>query len=97
MGLFNRNKPKQEEIIIENRDAEPKEQYTVPTGLEFLTAFISKGEATAVSAFFSGVQLISSTIASTSLSSLADLFPFSFWLFIFSSSLISFDENSVYL
>ena len=62
MGLFTNRKPKEETIEI--RSNEPQEQYTVPTGLEFLTPYLSKGEATAVSAFFSGLQLISSTIAS---------------------------------
>lgn len=63
MGLFNRNKSKTEPIK-ENRDNEPKENYTIPVGLEFLTQFLSRGEATAISAFFGGLQLISSTIAS---------------------------------
>lgn len=63
MALFNRNKPKQEPII-ETRDNDNQESYTVPVGLDFLTPYLSKGEATAVSAFFSGLQLISSTIAS---------------------------------
>lgn len=63
MPLFSRNKSKNEPII-ETRNAEPVEQYTVPTGLEFLIPYLNKGEATAVSAFFSGIQLISSTIAS---------------------------------
>lgn len=62
MALFNRNKPKQEQIEV--REAEPQESYTVPVGLDFLTPYLNKGEATAVSAFFAGVQLISSTIAS---------------------------------
>lgn len=62
MGLFNRNKPKQENIEV--RDNETQESYTVPVGLDFLTPYLTKGEATAVSAFFGGVQLISSTIAS---------------------------------
>ena len=60
MGIFSRNnKP----VNTENRDNE-KQEYTVPVGLDFLTSILGKGEATAVSAFFSGVQLISSTIAS---------------------------------
>lgn len=63
MGIFNRNKSKTEPIK-ENRDNEPKETYSIPVGLEFLQSFLSKGEATAISAFFGGVQLISSTIAS---------------------------------
>ena len=62
MGLFNRK------TQTENRDNSvqntPQESYTVPIGLDFLTPYLSKGEATAVSAFFSGIQLISSTIAS---------------------------------
>lgn len=63
MGIFNRNKPKQEPVT-ENRDNEPKDSYSIPVGLEFLTSFLSRGEATAISAFFGGLQLISSTIAS---------------------------------
>lgn len=63
MGLFNRNKPKQEPVI-EKRDNEQTESYTVPVGLDFLIPYIGKGEATAISAFFGGVQLISDTIAS---------------------------------
>lgn len=64
MALFNRNKPKPVEENIEKRSDEQQESYTVPVGLDFLLPYISKGEATAVSAFFSGIQLISSTIAS---------------------------------
>lgn len=63
MGLFNR-KSKQETIEIREANQEQTETYTVPTGLEFLTPYLNKGEATAVSAFFGGVQLISNTIAS---------------------------------
>lgn len=63
MGLFNRTN-KQEQIENRNSIQEPQESYTVPVGLDFLTPYISKGEATAVSAFFGGLQLISSTIAS---------------------------------
>ena len=62
MGLFDRKKQTNNEIIT--RDNTPEEQYTVPTGLEFLIPYLQKGEATAVSAFFGGLQLISSTIAS---------------------------------
>lgn len=62
MGLFSRKQSTQP--IIENRDNEPKDSYTVPVGLDFLTPYLSKGEASAVSAFFAGVQLISNTIAS---------------------------------
>jgi HK97 family phage portal protein len=63
MGIFNRKKPIQE--TIEKRDNEnAQESYTVPVGLDFLTPYLSKGEATAVSAFFAGIQLISDTIAS---------------------------------
>ena len=62
MALFNRNKPKQEPVI-ETRSNE-QEEYSVPVGLEFLTPYLNKGEATAVAAFFAGVQLISNTIAS---------------------------------
>lgn len=65
MGIFNRNnQPKQEPIDIEQRSNEQTYTYTVPVGLDFLTPYLSKGEATAVSAWFSGLQLISSTIAS---------------------------------
>ena len=62
MGLFSRNIPKPQPI--EERSNEPTESYTVPVGLDFLTPYLNKGEATAVSAFFSGVQLISNTIGS---------------------------------
>lgn len=62
MGLF--SKRKQEEPIIETRSNETQESYTVPVGLDFLTPYLNKGEATAVSAFFSGIQLISNTLAS---------------------------------
>ena len=62
MGLFNRKKSTEQ--IIETRDNEPQESYTVPVGLDFLTPYLNKGEATAVSTFFAGIQLISSTIAS---------------------------------
>lgn len=61
MGLFSRKQSTQP--IIENRDNEQQE-YNVPVGLDFLTSILGKDEATAVSAFFSGIQLISSTIAS---------------------------------
>jgi len=64
MGLFNRNKQNIQETIVEKRDNEQQESYTVPVGLDFLTPYLSKGEATAVSCFFFGVQLISDTIAS---------------------------------
>lgn len=64
MALFNRNSKPKQEPIIEKRSDETTESYTVPVGLDFLTPYLNKGEATAVSAFFSGVQLISSTIAS---------------------------------
>lgn len=64
MGLFTRNSQSKQEPVIEKRDNESAETYTVPVGLEFLSPYLSKGEATAVSAFFSGLQLISSTIAS---------------------------------
>lgn len=66
MALFSR-KPKQiQEIQQRDNTAQetPQESYTVPVGLDFLLPYLSKGEATAVSAFFAGVQLISSTIAS---------------------------------
>lgn len=64
MGLFNRNKQNIQEPIVEKRDNEQSESYTVPIGLDFLTPYLNKGEATAVSAFFAGIQLISDTIAS---------------------------------
>lgn len=64
MGLFNRNKENIQEPIVEKRDNEQQESYTVPVGLDFLIPYLSKGEATAVSCFFFGVQLISDTIAS---------------------------------
>lgn len=64
MGIFNRSKSKQNEEIEKRSNDIPQESYTVPVGLDFLTPYLSKGEATAVSAFFSGVQLISNTIAS---------------------------------
>ena len=64
MGIFNRNNKPKQEPIIEQRSSEQTETYTVPVGLDFLTPYLSKGEATAVSSFFSGLQLISSTIAS---------------------------------
>jgi len=63
MSLFSRNnKPVQNNVEI--REAEPTESYTVPVGLDFLTPYLNKGEATAVSAFFGGIELISNTIAS---------------------------------
>ena len=65
MGIFSRTKPK-EEPVVEQRD-NTQESYTVPIGLDFLTPYLSKVEATAVSALFAGVQLISSTLASTPL------------------------------
>lgn len=66
MGLFNRNSKPKTETIVEKRSDETtvQESYTVPVGLDFLTPYLSKGEATAVSAFFGGLQLISDTIAS---------------------------------
>lgn len=63
MGLFSKKQVINNDIV-ERANQEPEEQYTVPTGLEFLTPYLQKGEATAVSAFFGGLQLISSTIAS---------------------------------
>lgn len=63
MGLFNR-KSNTIEKRDNSQDNTSQESYTVPVGLDFLTPYLNKGEATAVSAFFSGVQLISSTIAS---------------------------------
>ncbi len=65
MGIFNnRNNKKIQEPAVEKRDNEQTESYTVPLGLEFLLPHLSKGEATSISAFFSGIQLISDTIAS---------------------------------
>lgn len=65
MGFFNRKQKTIEEPVIEKRDGnENQESYTVPVGLDFLLPYMSKGEATAVSAFFGGVQLISNTLAS---------------------------------
>ena len=64
MGLFNRKSNTIEKRDNSQDNNAPQESYTVPLGLDFLTPYLNKGEATAVSAFFSGVQLISSTIAS---------------------------------
>ena len=69
MGLFNRQSKQTIEqpavsVEVETRNDESTESYTVPVGLDFLTPYLSKGEATAVSAFFAGIQLISNTIAS---------------------------------
>ena len=65
MGLFDRrNKSNIQEVVVEKRDDEQSESYTVPVGLDFLTPYLNKGEATAVATFFSGIQLISDTIAS---------------------------------
>lgn len=64
MGIFSRNTKPVNNVNTEIKTNTTEEQYTVPTGLEFLTPYLNKGEATAVSAFFGGVQLISSTIAS---------------------------------
>lgn len=65
MALFNRKKNVQEVEIRENtQENTQQESYTVPTGLDFLIPYLGRGEATAISAFFGGVQLISSTIAS---------------------------------
>ena len=63
MGIFSRNNKKIQEPV-ETRDNTVQESYTVPVGLDFLIPYLSKGEATAVSCFFFGVQLISDTIAS---------------------------------
>lgn len=64
MGIFSRNNKQEPIENIEKREGEQAESYTVPVGLDFLIPYLSKGEATAVSAFFAGVQLISNTIAS---------------------------------
>lgn len=64
MALFNRNKPKQETIVETRSNNENQESYTVPVGLDFLIPYMAKGEATAISTFFGGLQLISNTIAS---------------------------------
>lgn len=63
MGIFNR-KSNQTQIELRETSNQESESYTVPVGLDFLKPYMSKGEATAVSAFFSGLQLISSTIGS---------------------------------
>lgn len=63
MGLFNRNKPKQEPIV-ENRNNEPTDTgYTVPVGLSFL---LNRGNMNpeAVAAFYGGCELIANSIAS---------------------------------
>jgi HK97 family phage portal protein len=64
MGLFNRKSKEDNVQLREATQTEPTESYTVPVGLDFLTPYLSKGEATAISTFFGGVQLISNTIAS---------------------------------
>lgn len=64
MALFGRNKPKNENIEIRESDQQ-ESGYTVPVGLDFIIPYLNKGEATALSTFFGGIQLISSTIAST--------------------------------
>lgn len=62
MGIFDRNKPKQEPIV-ENRDNTPQETYTVPVGLSFLLKRNTPNPDT-VSAFFGGIELISNSLAS---------------------------------
>ena len=59
MGLFN-NKSKKENTEV--RSAEQQEQYTVPVGLSFL---LNRGtvDAEAISAFWSGLELISNSVA----------------------------------
>lgn len=65
MGLFDKREKKEEVIVRDNsQDNVQQESYTVPVGLDFLTPYLNKGEATAVSAFFGGIQLISNTLAS---------------------------------
>lgn len=65
MALFNRKKDVQEPEIRQNtQENTEQESYTVPTGLDFLIPYLGKGEITAISTFFGGIQLISSTIAS---------------------------------
>lgn len=65
MGLFTRNsKPKLEPFIEKRENDQTQESYSVPLGLNFLTPYLNKGEATAVSAFFGGLQLITQTMAS---------------------------------
>lgn len=62
MGLFNRNKPKQEPIV-ENRNNEATDTgYTVPVGLSFLSPYI-KGDPTQLSSFFASLEIISNTLA----------------------------------
>ena len=51
------------DISAQNNES-TAENTLFPVGLDFLNPYLSKGEATAISAFFSGLQLISSTIAS---------------------------------
>ena len=63
MGIFNRSNQKNTEVR-EAPQQTSQESYTVPVGLEFLIPYLGKGEATAISAFFGGLQLISSTMAS---------------------------------
>lgn len=65
MALFNRQSKQtiEQPAAVEKRDGEVTESYTVPVGLDFLTPYLSKGEATAVSSFFAGIQLISNTLA----------------------------------
>ena len=71
MGIFSRKDKEIENIGQELRGTEintvdeNNESSTVPIGLDFLVPYLTQGEATAISAFFSGLQLISSTIAST--------------------------------
>lgn len=66
MGIFSRKQetPKLNDVEVRQNSDQSESSYTVPVGLEFLLPYISKGEATALSTFFGGLQLISSTIAS---------------------------------
>lgn len=61
MGLFSRNKPKQEETV-EKREEPQVEVSTVPVGLSFL---LRRGQFNedAVAAFWGGLELISNSVA----------------------------------
>lgn len=61
MGLFNRNKPKQEPVI-EKRENEQEPVATVPVGLSFL---LNRGKYSedSVSAFWGALELISNSLA----------------------------------
>ena len=61
MGLFSRNKPKQEETV-EKREEPQVEVSTVPVGLSFL---LRRGQFNedAIAAFWGGLELISNSVA----------------------------------